>query len=82
MAFGVACQRRLLDYSHHFRVAAAHQGVATFVRTIDGYPMIPQAISSVVDRLAVSSGVKRLYAHLMRHTYATSFLTNAGDIFC
>jgi integrase/recombinase XerC/integrase/recombinase XerD len=81
IAFGVACQRSLLDYCHHFRVEPAHPGVDTFFLTIDGYPMKPEAIKSLFDRLSGSAGVQRLHPHLLRHTYATCFLLNGGDVF-
>ena len=32
-------------------------------------------------RLARKSGIKRLHAHLCRHTFATRFLINGGDVF-
>jgi len=32
-------------------------------------------------RLAKRSGVHRLHAHLCRHTFATRFLINGGDVF-
>ena len=32
-------------------------------------------------RLARRSGVYRLHAHLCRHTFATIFLINGGDVF-
>ena len=35
IAFGVGCQRAILHYYHHFRVAPAHTGVSTFFLTID-----------------------------------------------
>ena len=39
VSFGVACQRAILHYYHHFRVAPAHNRVGTFFLTIDGYPL-------------------------------------------
>jgi site-specific recombinase XerD len=33
------------------------------------------------SRLAKASGIRRLHAHLCRHTFATRFLINGGDIF-
>jgi len=54
VAFGVACQRALLHYYHHFRVEPAHPNVDTFFLTVDGYPMGPDAVKSMMDRLGVS----------------------------
>lgn len=78
---GTSCQKALLHYYHHFRPEPAHSGVDSFFLSLDGYPMAPDAISSMIDRLAVASGVRRLHPHLLRHTYATSFLLNGGDVF-
>ena len=81
VSFGVSCQRTLLDYYHHFRTQPAHASVDGFFLTIDGYPLAGEGIKSLVQRLARSSGIERLHPHLMRHTYATSFLLNGGDVF-
>lgn len=81
VAFGAACQRALLDYLYRHRVQPVHPGVTSFFLTIDGYPLTIEAIKSLMDRLAVSSGVRRLHPHLLRHTYATWFLLNGGDVF-
>ncbi len=35
----------------------------------------------IFSRLAKKSGVARLHAHLCRHTFATRFLINGGDVF-
>ena len=81
VSFGVACQRAILHYYHHFRVVPAHNRVGTFFLTIDGYPLSSDGIKSYVTRLSKSVGIPRLHPHLLRHTYATWFLLNGGDIF-
>jgi site-specific recombinase XerD len=80
ISFGVSCQRTLLQYYHYFRPEPAHPGVDTFFLSIDGYPMTTSSIQSMMKRLAKSSGVPRMYPHLLRHTYATLFLLNGGDV--
>ncbi|MFH0942338.1 MAG: tyrosine-type recombinase/integrase [Chloroflexota bacterium] len=81
VSFGAACQKALLHYYHHFRVEPAHAGIDNFFLTLDGYPLTESATKSLMVRLANASGVTRLHAHLLRHTYATHFLLNGGDVF-
>ncbi len=65
VAFGVACQRSLLHYHHHFRPEPAHPGVDTFFLSMAGYSLAPDAIRALTTRLAKSAGVPRLHAHLL-----------------
>lgn len=81
VAFGAACQRSLIDYYMQYRVEPAHQRVVEFFLGIDGYPLSSAGIKSYLVRLGKSAGVPRLHPHLLRHTYATSFLINGGDSF-
>ena len=53
----------------------------TFFLCIDGYAMTSDAIRSLTDRLSKSADIPRLHPHLMRHTYATRFLLNGGNVF-
>ena len=81
VAFGAACQRSLVNYDMHFRVEPAHHRIVEFFLGIDGYPLSPAGVHSFMVRLGRSAGVPRLHPHLLRHTYATSFLINGGDAF-
>lgn len=47
----------------------------------NGKPITANTIKLVFSRLAKSSGVQRLHAHLCRHTFAINYLLNGGDIF-
>jgi site-specific recombinase XerD len=44
-------------------------------------PLTENSLKLTFARLAQRSGVKRLHAHLCRHTFATKFLMNGGDVF-
>ena len=52
-----------------------------FFLCLDGYPMTSDALSSLIERISKAAGVPRLHPHLVRHTYATRFLLNGGNVF-
>ena len=81
VAFGANCQRTLIHYDYHYRFEADSSSADAFFLSIDGYPMQKEALKSIMRRLADTSGVPRLHAHLLRHTYATQFLIHGGDPF-
>jgi hypothetical protein len=43
--------------------------------------MTGNSVQLIFARLAQRSGVKRLHVHLCRHTFATNYLINGGDVF-
>jgi len=49
--------------------------------TQGGKPITVNTIKLLFSRLAKSSGVERLHAHICRHTFAINYLINGGDIF-
>lgn len=81
VSFGVECKRVLFDYYHHFRGEPARPNMDEFFLNINGYGLTSDGVKCMVQRLAKSSGVIRLHPHLLRHTYATEFLMNGGDIY-
>ena len=81
MAFGRKCQQALLNYMERCRVGNADHAADTFFLTKDGNPLKPDGLRSLINRLSKAAGVSRLHAHLIRHTYATKFLLNGGNVF-
>jgi integrase/recombinase XerC/integrase/recombinase XerD len=80
VAFGNTTRNALLNYLVHFRGEPAHPGIDEFFLTIDGYAMSNEGVKSQLRRIGAATGVPRLHAHLCRHTYATNFLINGGNV--
>ena len=80
LPLGARCHRAMLHYYYHFRPEPLDRNARTFFLALDGYPLSPGAVKSVVVRLSKLAGIPRLHPHLFRHTYATHFLINGGDL--
>lgn len=77
--FGGSAQKALMKYIYHFRPEPVSEE-KVFLH-LDGTPMTPLALQLVLRRAAHASGVGRLHAHLLRHTFAVNYLMNGGDVF-
>jgi site-specific recombinase XerD len=74
-------QRALQRYIVRYRARPAYAGVENVFLSAQGIPLTGNSMKLAFARLAQRSGVRRLHAHLCRHTFATRFLTNGGDVF-
>lgn len=77
--FGSSAQRVLMKYIYHFRPEPS-RGNRVFLN-LDGSPMTETGLKLMIRRLGKSSGVPRLHAHLLRHTFAVNYLMDGGDVF-
>ncbi len=56
-------------------------GIENVFLSASGTRLTENSVKLMFARLAQRSGLKRLHAHLCRHTFATRFLINGGDVF-
>ena len=78
---GNKAQKALQSYLFRHRPKPAHSGIENAFLSIFGTPITENSVELMFSRLAKKSGIKRLHAHLCRHTFATMFLLNGGDVF-
>ena len=71
----------LWSYINKIRPEPTVAGCDNLFLSTTGEPITANTIKLVFSRLAKNSGVKRLHAHLCRHTFAINYLLNGGDIF-
>jgi site-specific recombinase XerD len=78
---GSNAQRVLQRYLFRYRLKPLHPGIDNAFLSVVGKPLTDNSVKLIFSRLAKRSGVTRLHAHLCRHTFATRFLINGGDVF-
>ncbi|MGB2584337.1 MAG: tyrosine-type recombinase/integrase [Dehalococcoidia bacterium] len=78
---GGVAQKVLLRYVFHFRTEPLYSNEENLFLTLEGRPSSSNAVRLFLSRLGEKSGVKRFHAHLCRHTFATNYLLNGGDVF-
>jgi len=78
---GSGVQKAIQRYVFHFRPEQIDPDIEEVFLNLDGSPLTRNAIKMLFSRLAKKSGIKRLHVHLFRHTFATNYLINGGDVF-
>ena len=78
---GSSAQRAIQRYLFRYRPKSTYTGINNVFLSIHGKPLTENSMKLMFARLAQESGIYRLHAHLCRHTFATRFLVNGGDVF-
>ena len=78
---GKVVQKTLWSYVTVVRPKPASGDCDNLFLSSSGHPITVNTIKLVFSRLAKTSGVARIHAHLCRHTFAINYLLNGGDIF-
>ncbi len=76
---GATAKQAMLRYVQTYRPQPARDDIHQVFLSVDGYSLTVNAIVHIMGRLAESSGVQRLHAHLLRHTSGVQYLLNGGD---
>ncbi len=78
---GNNAQKILQRYLFRFRPKPINPVINNVFLSHNSNPLTENSMKLMFTRLAKRSGVCRLHAHLCRHTFATRFLINGGDVF-
>lgn len=78
---GASAQKALHRYLFRYRSRYAEAEEDSVFLSIHGEPLSVNSMKLMFARLAKSSGISHLHAHLCQHTFATRFLINGGDVF-
>ena len=78
---GYNAQRALQRYIFRYRPGPASPVIDNVFLSIHGERLSENSMKLAFQNAARRAAVPRLHAHLCRHTFATRFLTNGGDIF-
>ena len=78
--FGQDTARGLMRYITMFPPEPSHAGDDHVFLSMDGCGMTRNGLECLIRRLRITSGVDKLHAHLLRHTFSVNFLAAGGDL--
>ena len=77
--FGRRVAKALMKYQMKCRPEPI--GTDNFWLRRDGRPLLPKRIEKLISAYGKKAGLKRCYAHKLRHTSSVMYLRNGGDVF-
>jgi len=77
--FGRRVAKALMKYQMKSRPEP--MGTDNFWLRQDGRPLTPKRIEKLISAYGKKAGLKRCYAHKLRHTSSVMYLRNGGDVF-
>jgi len=77
--FGRRVAKALMKYQLKCRPEPV--GTDNFWLRRDGRPLLPKRIEKLISAHGKKAGLKRCYAHKLRHTSSVMYLRNGGDVF-
>ncbi len=83
---GKGCKQRAVSFGtvtqdHLSRYLAAVPPSPSLLQTNNGAPLTQSVLKNMFRKLKHKSGVLRLHPHLLRHTFATRYLENGGNVY-
>jgi integrase/recombinase XerC/integrase/recombinase XerD len=78
---GNNAQKALQRYLYRFRPKSTNPDIDNVFLSTSSKTLTENSMKLMFTKLSKKSGVYRLHAHLCRHTFATKFLINGGDVF-
>lgn len=77
---GLYTKKTLMKYMNGYRSMPEYDTAKLFIDK-EKKPLGMNAIKMLFVRLRKKTGIERLHPHILRHTFATKYLINGGDIF-